>query len=68
MPKNDTDITDDERMPDKNQKMGKWNSYNTSEEFLAAPNFRKYVEEYHAYKIYRSLVHLQDKYECMIDL
>ena len=37
----------DEQATNKNQWRGKWNSYNTTEEFLEAINLKKGVEEYH---------------------
>ena len=42
----DKNMTSKEHMPAKNQKSPKLPAYETEEEFILGPNFRKYVEEY----------------------
>ena len=50
---NDTNMTDDEQRPANKQNSSKQPFYNTPEEWLAYPNFRKDVKEFNATPFYR---------------
>ena len=62
LPVNNSKIPAKYHMPDNNEKRGKWTSYNTEEQLMSGPNFKKYFKEYHYYTFYIILGLLQEKY------